>query len=172
MKKKITNPERSRLDQAGSGMIVSVNISVRKGTVKTPVPEIELVSGLGVRGDAHASPGDRQISLLMKESIDRAREAQKPGTAKKVTKKPVELSAGSFAENLTTQGIDLLSLKPGDTLTLSKGPRLRVTRIGKECPRPCAIYYQLGDCLMPSQGIFCEVLAGGRVRPGDKIGQD
>lgn len=145
------------------GKVISVNVSLRKGTAKSAVAEIELVAGLGVKGDAHSAPGDRQVSLLMEESLERARAMTKPGA------KPVELRPGSFAENLTTSGLDLLALSLGDLLHTNRGVRLRVSKKGKECPRPCAIYYQMGDCLMPREGIFCEVLEGGAVRPGDEL---
>lgn len=151
------------------GRIISVNVSRKKGAVKQPVAVIELFPDLGVKDDAHAAPGDRQVSLLMLESIRAAKKMPAEKPVGKTGSKPVELGPGSFAENLTTEGLDLLALRIGDELRLSGGARLRVSKIGKECPRPCAIYYQLGDCLMPKQGIFCEVIVGGAVRPGDEI---
>lgn len=155
-----------------TGKVASVNQSRRKGTPKVPVAEIELVPGLGVRGDAHAAPGDRQVSLLMAESIDEACAALEGRSSKPRREKNADLGPGSFAENITTRGLDLNLLQVGDELKFSGGARIRVTRRGKECPRPCAIYYQLGDCLMPRQGIFGEVLNGGVVRPGDDIEKD
>jgi len=148
------------------GRVVSVNVSEKKGVAKRPVAVLTLLPGRGVEGDAHAAPGDRQVSLLMLESIERARAG-----AECQTSEGVDLVPGSYAENITTSGIDLLALRLGDTLTAGVA-RLRVTKIGKECPRPCAIYYKLGSCIMPREGIFCEVLAGGEVRPGDEIATD
>jgi len=144
--------------------VVSVNISETKGMPKKPVEAIELVPGLGVKGDAHAGPGRRQVSLLMIESIEKAKAMmESQGRAGRI-----ELSPGVFAENITTQGVDLVSMSPGDELRV--GPaRLRLTRIGKECHTRCAIYYQAGDCIMPAEGVFFEVMEGGAVRPGDEI---
>jgi len=148
------------------GRVVSVNVSAKKGMAKTPVASLRLLVGLGVEGDAHAAPGDRQVSLLMNESIERARS----GAECKIND-GVELVPGAYAENLTTAGIDLTALKLGDELRAGTA-RLRVTKIGKECPRPCAIYYKVGSCIMPREGIFCEVLTAGEVRPGDEIATD
>jgi MOSC domain-containing protein YiiM len=148
------------------GTVVSVNRSDKKGTAKTPTDALQLVVDLGVAGDAHSAPGDRQVSLLMIESIDRARAG-----AECQLNEGVELVPGSYAENITTRGLDLLALKLGDTLKVGTA-RLRVSKIGKECPRPCAIYYKLGSCIMPREGIFGAVITGGEVRPGDEIATD
>jgi len=151
------------------GKVVSINISKAKGTAKKSVSKIELVPGLGVMGDAHAGPGERQVSLLMSESIEEARNLTGADKGCEIAEPGIELGPGSFAENITTKDIDLLSLTPGQELVVGESIRLRVTRIGKECHRPCAIYYKLGGCIMPGKGIFCEVLQGGVVRPGDRI---
>ncbi len=81
----------------------------------------------------------------------------------------VALGPGSYAENLTTRGIDLGALRLGDELAVGAAVRLRVSQIGKECHTKCAVYKLTGDCIMPVRGIFCEVLAGGTVRPGDAV---
>lgn len=138
------------------GVIAAVCISQRRGEAKTAVPEADFVEGSGILGDAHAGPGERQVSLLAKESIDRMRSLG------------LTLEPGAFGENLVTRGIDLLSLKPGDCLNAG-GARLRITRIGKECHSRCAIYYSAGDCIMPREGLFAQVIRSGRVTPGDKI---
>jgi len=155
------------------GEIVSVNVSLRKGVPKSPVESAELVAGLGIAGDAHAAPGDRQVSLLMVESIDRQRErmeARVHGDSQGgETRQPVDLVPGIFAENVTTRGVNLAAVKVGDRLQVGEGVLLRVSRIGKECHTRCAIFYLAGDCVMPVEGIFCEVLQGGTVRPGDPI---
>jgi MOSC domain-containing protein YiiM len=148
-----------------SGTVVSVNISRKKGQVKTPVAEAEVIAGEGLRDDAHRRFGHRQVSLLMLESIEAQKEKLGAGAWKMI--KP-----GAFAENLTTRGIDLTALKIGDELVVSGtgGPvRLRVTQIGKDCHTKCAVNKLTGDCIMPALGIFCEVLSGGTVRAGDPI---
>lgn len=137
--------------------IISINISEKKGTRKSPVPEARIDENFGIIGDAHAS-GDwhRQISLLGIESIE------------KIRRKGLDVKPGDFAENITTEGIDLLSLPVGTKLRL--GPVLvEVSQIGKECHTRCAIYRQAGDCVMPKEGIFVRVLKGGVVRIGDII---
>jgi len=145
-----------------AGLIVSVNTSAKKGQIKCPVSSVELRAGRGIEGDAHQDFGHRQVSLLAIEDIDAQRE--RLGEAP-----DVPLGPGAFAENLTTRGIDLGALAIGDELVVGDAVRLRVTQIGKECHTKCAVYHLTGDCIMPVRGIFCEVLAGGPVRPGDGI---
>jgi len=148
------------------GEILSINISRKKGTVKKPVKKALIQEGIGVKDDAHAEPGPRQVSLMMWESIQKQIELIQDNKKKKPK---VELSPGSYAENLTTRGIDLSSLKVGDSLLVGKKITLRVSAIGKDCHEKCAIFYKIGDCLMPREGIFCEVISGGEVRVGDRI---
>ncbi len=156
-----------------AGRIVSINLSTKKGIPKKPVEEAELVPGMGMAGDAHAAPGDRQVSLLMMESIEKARKAVEAkmnrGIAGGGKPGPVNLVPGIYAENLTTGGIALDSLRIGDELRVGEKIRLRVSKIGKECHTKCAIYRLVGDCVMPREGMFCEVLEGGRIKKGDKI---
>ena len=148
--------------EAKSGTIASINVSRKKGQIKTPVPSVELVAGEGLEGDAHRGFGHRQVSLLMKESI----EAQK----RKLGDSPsIELGPGAFAENLTTEGLDLGSVEIGDEFLVDGRVRLRITQIGKECHTHCAVYHLTGDCIMPALGIFCEVVEGGTVKVGDAI---
>jgi MOSC domain-containing protein YiiM len=147
---------------AKAGTIVSVNTSRKKGQVKTPVLSAELVAGQGIKGDAHLGFAHRQVSLLMIEDI----EAQKRRLAATAA---VSLGPGAFAENLTTRGIDLAALAVGDELVVGRGIRLRVSQIGKECHTKCAVFHLTGDCIMPTRGIFCEVLAGGTVTAGDVL---
>lgn len=156
------------------GKIVSINVSERKRVPKKPVAEAELVPGRGLAGDAHAGPGDRQLSLLMMESIQRQRDAveqkhRENPKEKEETLRAEELVPGIYAENLTTSGIELTALRVGDELEVGQRVRLRVSKIGKECHTKCAIYNLVGDCVMPREGIFCEVLRGGTVRRGDRI---
>jgi len=161
-----------RGESGKAGRIISVNISRRKGTVKKPVAEAELVAGKGVAGDAHLGFAHRQVSLLMMESIEEQRkrfEELAIQSCDAIKGKKIRIEPGAFAENLTTRGIDLSSLKIGDELRINKKIRLRVSQIGKECHTHCAIYHLVGECIMPSLGIFCEVLEGGAVKPGDRI---
>ena len=155
------------------GRIVSINVSDRKRVPKRPVDEAQLVAGMGLAGDAHAAPGDRQVSLLMVESIERARavaeQRKRQGAAGGEEPDVAILAPGIYAENLTTGGIDLSALGIGDEVRVGKSTRLRVSKIGKECHAKCAIYNLVGDCVMPREGIFCEVLEGGSIRKGDKI---
>lgn len=155
------------------GRIASINVSSKKRVPKNPAAEGELVPGMGLAGDAHAGPGDRQVSLLMLESIERQRKAIEQSTRNELEagKKPdiPNLVPGIYAENLTTSGIDLGALDLGDELSVGETVKLRVSKIGKECHTKCAIYHLVGDCVMPREGMFCEVLEGGRIKKGDKI---
>lgn len=137
--------------------IVAVSVSGKKGMRKTNVDEAVLVKEHGLDGDAHAGDWHRQVSLLARESIEKM---QGMGLA---------VVAGDFAENLTTEGIDLPSLSLGTKMRIGDSILLEVTQIGKVCHERCAIYYQAGDCVMPREGIFARVLAGGRIAPGDQI---
>lgn len=145
-----------------SARIVSINSSRIKGAAKDPVPDAALIKGFGLKGDAHAGDAVKQVSLLALESINRQQSCPKlkTGTA---------LKPGDFAENITTQGIDLTALKLGDRLKAGKEAVLEISKIGKDCHKYCAIYYKLGDCIMPKQGIFARVLKGGTIRQGDEI---
>jgi len=140
----------------GTGFVVAVNVSEAKGQRKTPVSEIQLVAGVGVRNDAHAGYNHRQVSLLAQESIA------------KMVARGLDVGPGDFAENITTRGIDLATLPLGSVLEVGEAV-LEVSQIGKECHARCAIYEQAGDCVMPREGIFARVLEGGRVAPGDRV---
>ncbi len=134
----------------------AVCISHNKGERKTPVSQVELRPNHGIVGDAHAGDWHRQVSLLAKESIDKMRALG------------LDVDNGDFAENLTTEGIDLPRLPIGTQLRIGEA-LLEVTQIGKECHNRCAIYHQAGDCVMPKEGIFAKVLEGGVLQPGDMI---
>lgn len=137
--------------------VVSVNISEKKGTVKHPVDTIEL-NPLGVKGDAHAGAWHRQVSMLGVESIDKFTKAS-----------GLPVKYGDFAENITTQGLELFTTKPGDRF-VGAGVELEVTQIGKSCHgNGCAIYRQVGNCVMPKEGIFVRVLKGGFLKAGDEL---
>ncbi len=137
--------------------VVSVNISVRKGEVKRPVPEVYLKLRHGIVGDAHAGDWHRQVSLLAEESIDTMRSACH-----------IPLPAGVFAENIDTAGIDLKALPIGSRLRIGEA-EVAVTQIGKACHNDCAIKEAVGKCVMPTEGIFAVVVREGTVRPGDEI---
>jgi MOSC domain-containing protein YiiM len=130
--------------------ILSINVSERKGVQKTPVDKAVLRPDHGIEGDAHAGPWHRQVSLLANEDIETMRG------------KGVEIRCGDFAENITTEGIELAALPIGTRLHLGEVV-LEVTQIGKECHQGCAIYQAVGDCVMPRQGIFTKVIRGGTI---------
>jgi MOSC domain-containing protein YiiM len=138
------------------GKVVAVNVSLNKGERKTPVPSVTLRVAHGIEGDAHAGDWHRQVSLLALESIA------------KMQAMGLDVNEGDFAENITTEGVDLMHLPIGSRLALGE-TLLEITQIGKECHNRCAIYYQAGDCVMPKEGIFAKVLTGGIVRPGDDV---
>ncbi len=137
--------------------VLSVNISEKKGEIKTPVNEI-VITEKGVDKDAHAGDWHRQVSLLAKESIDKFEQVLGR-----------DLAFGEFAENITTEGITLYTMKPGDRLKIAD-VELEVTQIGKKCHgEGCAIFSQVGKCVMPKEGIFAKVLKTGTIKPGDEI---
>lgn len=141
-----------------SGRVISINISDKKGVRKKPVAEAVVSTEFGIEGDAHASSGwHRQVSLLAAESIAKMRDAG------------LDVHPGDFAENITTEGIDLLGLPLGARVTIGSEMVGEVSQIGKECHTRCAIYYQAGDCVMPKEGIFIRVIRGGRIRTGDPV---
>ncbi len=139
------------------GIIKAVCTSPKKGMRKKDAGDGLLVEGHGLKGDAHAGDWHRQVSLLAIESIDKMRALG------------LDVGPGDFAENLTTEGIDLVSLPVGTRLKIGSEAVGEVTQIGKECHSRCAIYYQAGDCVMPREGIFIRVLKGGKVKNGETI---
>jgi MOSC domain-containing protein YiiM len=141
--------------------VIAVCISKKKGVKKTPVKEVIIEEDYGVAGDAHADcQTHRQVSLLSLESINKMRRLG------------FELSPGDFAENITTEGIDLVSLPVGTRILAGDEIVLEMSQIGKECHAACAIRRQVGDCIMPREGIFARVIRGGTLRPGDSIRTD
>jgi MOSC domain-containing protein YiiM len=138
--------------------IIAVCKSATKGTRKNKGTQGYAREDFGFLGDAHAdSSTHRQVSLLSIESIE------------KIRRLGVDVGPGDFAENLTTQGIDLLNLPIGSLLVVGNQVTLEVTQIGKECHTKCAIYRQVGKCIMPTEGVFARVQKGGIVRIGDPI---
>ncbi|MBI4371141.1 MAG: MOSC domain-containing protein [Elusimicrobia bacterium] len=139
------------------GTILAVCVSARKGIRKKNVEQAMFLENFGIEGDAHAGNWHRQVSLLAWESIEKMRA------------KGLQVNVGSFAENVTTRGIDLVSLPIGSRIRIGSDVVFEVTQIGKECHARCAIYALAGDCVMPKEGIFARVIQGGMVKAGDGI---
>lgn len=137
--------------------VLAVNISEKKGVIKTPIDKGFFKVEHGLEGDAHAGKWHRQVSLLGMESIDKMKKSGVQG-----------LCSGKFAENLTTEGIVLYELPVGTRLRIGE-VLMEVTQIGKECHLGCEIRQLVGDCVMPREGIFTRVLSEGWIRPGDEI---
>ena len=141
-----------------TGIILAVNISQQKGEKKNNIGCGLFLENLGLENDAHAQADIiRQVSLLAKESIE------------KIRAKGLDVQYGDFAENLTTEGIDLPSLPVGTRLHVGANVLLEVSQIGKVCHNRCNIFYTVGDCVMPREGIFAKVLVGGEIRVDDEI---
>ena len=148
-----------------AGIIYSINLSKKKAELKTPVDRAELVAGMGIKSDGHFGFKQRQVSILELEAIEDAKKklAEKnPELAEKIT-------AGSFAENITTKGIDLSLAEPGRILILAGKIRLKVSQLGKEDDPNSIVNQTFGISLLPQIGVFCEVLDSGIIKPGDKI---
>lgn len=139
-----------------AGRVVSINVSERKTVRKKPVEKVRVEKDYGIVGDAHAGDWHRQVSFLALESIEKMRA------------KGLKVGPGDFAENVTTEGIDLLSLPVGSRFQIGSAV-FEVTQHGKECHTRCAIFYQAGDCIMPREGIFARVLKSGEICVGDSI---
>lgn len=140
-----------------SGKVIAINISEKKGEMKKPILVGKFIEDFGLEGDAHAGKWHRQVSLLGQESID-----------KMIKKGVAGLCAGNFAENITTEGICLYELPVGTKLKIGETLQ-EVTQIGKECHAGCEIAQQVGDCIMPKEGIFTIILEGGPIKAGDSI---
>lgn len=139
------------------GIVLDVNLSEKKGVIKTPVEKGVLKIDHGLVGDAHAGDWHRQVSLLAEESINKMRAQGLP-----------DLKDGDFAENITTKGLILHEIPVGTVFTMGTAV-LEVTQIGKKCHAGCTIKQQVGSCIMPTEGIFAKVLKDGEVKKGDKI---
>ena len=136
--------------------VIAVCISEKRGTKKKQIAFLDVKCGHGVVGDAHAGNWHRQVSLLAQESVD------------KMTHMGLQLMPGDFAENILTKGIELSKLPVGTIIDIGCST-LRVTQIGKKCHNECEIKKLVGHCVMPTEGIFAEVLKDGRITPGDSI---
>lgn len=140
------------------GKIVSINTSKKKGEKKKQVGHANINEN-GIEGDGHSGDWHRQVSLLSFESIQT------------VIDRGVKVKPGDFAENLTIKGIDLKALSIGAVLIIGSEDKVKlsVTQIGKECHKPCNIFYSLGSCIMPEEGIFCKVMSPGKIKVGDSV---
>lgn len=138
------------------GKVVAVCISEERGTSKHAVASGTLVREWGLKGDAHAGDWHRQVSLLAAESIEKMRALG------------VDVEPGSFAENIVTEGVELVSLPIGTRMRIGEA-LVEVTQIGKVCHDRCAIFEQVGDCIMPREGIFVRVLEGATISVGEPI---
>lgn len=138
------------------GKVLAICISEKKGTQKHKIEEAHLIPNWGIEGDAHAGKWHRQVSLLSFEKIEEFRE------------KGANVDFGAFGENLVVEGFDLRAIPVGTKIRVGSA-LLRLTQIGKECHSHCAIYHQVGDCIMPREGVFAEVLEEGVIHPGDEV---
>ena len=138
------------------GKVLAICISEKKGTQKHKIEEAHLIPNWGIEGDAHAGKWHRQVSLLSLEKIEEFRE------------KGANVDFGAFGENLVVEGFDLRAIPVGTKIRVGSA-LLRLTQIGKECHSHCAIYHQVGDCIMPREGVFAEVLEEGVIHPGDEV---
>lgn len=141
-----------------TGHIVAISISKKRGIPKSNVPTANLIENHGIEGDVHAGNWHRQVSFLALESIDKMRKAGIPS-----------LRPGAFAENITTEFIDIPNIKVGTRVRIGKEAVLEITQIGKECHHHCAIYRKIGDCVMPREGIFAIVIKSGQIFEGDEV---
>ena len=141
------------------GKILALCISEKKGTLKTEINEANFIEDFGIENDAHAGKWHRQVSLLEFNKIDEFR------------KKGANVDFGAFGENLVIEGIELNTLSIGQKIKIGD-VLLEVTQIGKKCHDKCQIYYQVGECIMPKNGIFTKVLNGGTVKVGDECSLD
>ncbi len=140
------------------GKVVAISISRKKGIPKSNISSAKLIENHGIDGDAHAGNWHRQVSFLAIESIDKMRERGLPN-----------LRPGAFAENLTTEFLNLPNFSVGTRIKIGEQSELEITQIGKECHDKCAIYFKVGDCVMPREGVFAKVIKSGDIKLNDKI---
>jgi len=138
------------------GIVKAICISEKRGTAKIPVEEARFLADWGMEGDAHAGNWHRQVSLLSFEAVEAFR------------REGADVAEGAFGENLLVSGFDFPSLPIGTQFRIGE-VLLEITQIGKECHDHCAIFYQVGHCIMPEKGVFARVLQGGMVHVGDRM---
>ncbi|MDP8265608.1 MAG: MOSC domain-containing protein [Candidatus Aceula meridiana] len=139
------------------GIIISICSSRDKHVAKTPVVQGYLREGVGLEGDSHAVGGDRQVSFLAKEAID------------KIKQDKSDITSGMFGENIVVEGIDFKVMKKETRLQIGEQAVVEITQIGKECHSPCSIYKEVGYCIMPEQGLFAKVICSGAITAGDHV---
>ncbi len=140
------------------GKVVAISISRKKGIPKSNISSAKLIENHGIDGDAHAGNWKRQVSFLAIESVEKMRERGLPN-----------LRPGAFAENLTTEFLNLPNFSVGTRIRIGKQSELEITQIGKECHDKCAIYFEVGDCVMPREGVFAKVIKSGEIKLNDEI---
>ena len=138
------------------GKVIAVCTIPEKGTQKTAVAEGNFIEDYGIEGDAHAGKWHHQVSLLSYDKIEAFRQ------------RGARVENGAFGENLVVEGIDFSALPVGTRLACGDVV-LEITQIGKECHHGCAIFQQMGDCIMPREGVFAKVIRGGKICPGDEM---
>lgn len=136
--------------------VMAVCISEKKGTAKINIRECEVIEGFGLKNDAHGGKWHRQVSLLSYEKIEDFK------------RRGGDVIDGSFGENIIVSGIDLRTLPVGTIIKINEVV-LKVTQIGKECHSHCEIFHRVGECIMPKEGIFAEVVHGGIIKEGDSV---
>lgn len=136
--------------------VMAVCISEKKGTAKINIHECEVIEGFGLKNDAHGGKWHRQVSLLSYEKIEDFK------------RRGGDLIDGSFGENIIVSEIDLRTLPVGTIIKINEVV-LKVTQIGKECHSHCEIFHRVGECIMPKEGIFAEVVHGGIIKEGDSV---
>ena len=138
--------------------VVAVCTSDKKGQKKQVVGQGRFKEGYGIIDDAHANAESHcQVSLLALASIE------------KMQAMGADVGPGAFAENLTIEGMQLHTLPLGTRFAIGEDVILEMTQIGKECHDRCAIFKQVGTCVMPTEGVFTRVIKGGVVKAGDGI---
>ncbi len=138
------------------GKVIAVCISENRGTQKTNIKEANFIENFGIENDAHAGDWHRQVSLLSYEKID------------EFNKKGASVIDGAFGENLVVEGIKFTELPVGTKLHCND-VILEMTQIGKECHSHCEIYKKMGECIMPTNGVFAKVIKGGKIKCGDEM---
>jgi molybdopterin adenylyltransferase len=145
-------------EKRNKARVIAVCTSAEKGTRKVPQSSAKIIQGFGLAGDAHAdTKTKRQVSLLAIESIEKMKGLSRA------------LMPGDFGENLTIEGVDIFSLPVGTRVHIGKEVILEITQIGKTCHKGCAIFQEVGTCIMPREGVFAQVIKGGSISAGDKL---
>jgi MOSC domain-containing protein YiiM len=138
--------------------VIAVCRSDTKGVPKNDIRRGFFKKDFGLIDDAHAECGShRQTSLLDMSSIEKMRQLG------------LKIKPGDFAENITTEGIELISLPIGTKLRIGDEVVAEITQIGKECHTGCAIFRNVGKCIMPKEGVFARILKEGYIQTGDTI---